>query len=85
MVMTPAKTYAEWMRERGLSLTELVERSGLEIRVVEAVACARYTPSPEQRRALADALGVPVEQVVWGHQNPVLELYGHGPQFGRTP
>jgi hypothetical protein len=83
--MTEAKTLGEWMKERGIDLAALVERSGLERRVVDAVACARYTPSPEQRRCLSAALGVGVDQVLWGHQNPVAELYGHGPQFGRSP
>jgi hypothetical protein len=83
--MADVKTLAEWMAERGIGLAELVESSGLERRVVEAVAGARYTPSPEQRRCLSAALGLRVDQVLWGHQNPVAELYGHGPQFGRSP
>jgi transcriptional regulator with XRE-family HTH domain len=83
--MAEVKMLAEWMTERGITRAELVERSGLEARVVEAVACGRYTPSPEQRRCLSAALGVRVDQVHWGHQNPVAELYGHGPQFGRSP
>jgi hypothetical protein len=83
--MAQVKTLAEWMAERGIGLAELVDSSGLERRVVEAVAGARYTPSPEQRRCLAAALGLRVDQVLWGHQNPVAELYGHGPQFGRSP
>jgi transcriptional regulator with XRE-family HTH domain len=83
--MADVKMLAEWMAERAITQAELVARSGLEARVVEAVACGRYTPSPEQRRCLSAALGVGVDQVLWGHQNPVAELYGHGPQFGRSP
>jgi lambda repressor-like predicted transcriptional regulator len=79
------KTVAEWMAERGLGLAELVRASGLERRVVEAIAAARYTPSPDQRRVLAAALGVAPEQVAWGHQAQVQHVYGHGPQFGRSP
>jgi hypothetical protein len=85
VAMTLAQTLGEWMKERGIDLGELVAQSGLEPRVVEAVAAARYTPSPEQRQRLAAALGIRVEQVLWGHQNQVAELYGHGPQFGRSP
>ena len=62
-----------------------VEAAALERRVVEAIAQARYTPSPEQRRRLAAALGVSPEQVAWGHQAQVAHVYGHGPQFGRSP
>jgi hypothetical protein len=31
------------------------------------------------------ALSVPIEELSFGHANPVAHLYGHGPQFGRTP
>lgn len=79
------KTVAEWMTERGLSLVELVERSGLEKRVVMAMVEARYTPSPQQRRRLAATLGVEAEQVWWGHRTAVDHIHGHGPQFGRSP
>ena len=83
--MTQVKTVAAWMAERGLGLAELVEASGLDRRVVEAISQARYTPSPEQRQRLGAALGVGPEQVVWGHQAQVDHMYGHGPQFGRSP
>jgi transcriptional regulator with XRE-family HTH domain len=83
--MAVVKTVAEWMAERQMDLPRLVEASGLERRVVEAIACGRYTPSPEQRRRLAAALGVEPDQVAWGHQTPVSHVYGHGPQFGRSP
>jgi transcriptional regulator with XRE-family HTH domain len=83
--MAQVKTLAEWMAERGLGLAELVEASGLDGRVVEAVACGRYTPSPQQRQRLSAALGVAPEQVAWGHRTQVESMYGHGPQFGRSP
>jgi hypothetical protein len=83
--MTDLKTLAEWMALRGAGLAELVEASGVEKRVVEAIAQGRYTPSPEQRRLLSAALGVTPEQVVWGHVAQVTHVYGHGPQFGRSP
>jgi hypothetical protein len=79
------KTIAEWMTERGVGLAELVEASALDKRVVEAISQGRYTPSPEQRRCLAAALGVSPEQVLWGHLTQVEHVYGHGPQFGRSP
>jgi len=83
--MAEVKSVADWMAERGLTLAELVESSGLERRVVEAIACVRYTPSPQQRQAVAKALGLTPEQITWGHQNEVSHVYGHGPQFGRSP
>lgn len=83
--MTDTKTVAEWMAERGLTLAQLVEASGLERRVVEAIRRGQYTSSPQQRERLARVLGVRVEQVAWGHQVEVSHVYGHGPQFGRSP
>jgi transcriptional regulator with XRE-family HTH domain len=83
--MAQVKSVAEWMTERGLTLSGLVQSSGLDDRVVEAIVRGRYTPSPEQRRRLAEALGVSVEQVAWGHVAQVAHVYGHGPQFGRSP
>ena len=83
--MAQVKSVAEWMTERGLTLSGLVQSSGLDDRVVEAIVRGRYTPSPEQRRRLAAALGAGVEQVAWGHVAQVEHVYGHGPQFGRSP
>jgi ribosome-binding protein aMBF1 (putative translation factor) len=83
--MVLIKTVASWMEERGLSLADLIASSKLDDRVVAAIVECRYTPSPEQRRRLAAALGVEPEQVAWGHAAPVEHVYGHGPQFGRSP
>jgi ribosome-binding protein aMBF1 (putative translation factor) len=85
MLMAQVKTVADWMTERGLALAELIAASALDERVVQAIVQGRYTPSPDQRRRLASALGVPVEEIAWGHTNPVAHVYGHGPQFGRSP
>jgi len=79
------KTMAAWMSERRLALSELVVTSGLEERVVAAIAAGRYTPSPQQRERLAAALGVDIEEISWEHATPVEHMYGHGPQFGRSP
>ena len=83
--MTQVRPLAEWMAERGLTLAQLIDVTALDKRVVEAIAHGRYTPSPEQRRRLATALGVEPEQIAWGHVNEVSHVYGHGPQFGRSP
>ena len=83
--MLEVRAVSEWMAERGIDLAALIEASKLDDRVVGAVVAGRYTPSPEQRRRLAAALGVEVEQVAWGHVNPVAHVHGHGPQFGRSP
>jgi hypothetical protein len=83
--MAEVKTVAEWMAQRGITLEQLIESSTLDDRVVKAIAGGRYTPSPEQRLRLATALGVTVEQIAWGHVAQIAHVYGHGPQFGRSP
>jgi hypothetical protein len=85
VVMAQAKALAQWVAERGIGPAALAEASGPEGRVVEAIACGRYTPSPQRSRCLSAALGVAPVQVAWGHRTPVEHLYGHGPQFGRSP
>jgi hypothetical protein len=83
--MAPIKTIAEWMAERGLALADLVDKSGIEKRIVVAVVAGRYTPSPVQRQQLATTLAVGVDQIAWGHVTQVSHVQGHGPQFGRSP
>ncbi len=85
MMPEPTKTVVQWMTERSLLLPDLIKASGLEDRVVKAIVESRYTPSPEQRRRLACALGIAPEQIAWGHQAQISHVYGHGPQFGRSP
>lgn len=75
----------DWMWERKLTLDELVRVTGLERKIVLAIVCGRWTPSLDQRQRVAAALGVDAEQVIWGHTCQVDHIYGHGPQFGRSP
>jgi transcriptional regulator with XRE-family HTH domain len=83
--MTTVRSIPDWLAAHNRSLADLVAATGLDRRVVEAIAAGRYTPSPEQRRALAVALGIEPDQVAWGHQATVEHIHGHGPQFGRSP
>ena len=83
--MPDVRTLNEWMQLRGLEIGGLVTSSGLEPRVVEALVAGRYTPSPQQRRRVAAALLVDPVEIAWGHAAAVEHMYGHGPQFGRSP
>jgi hypothetical protein len=83
--MNDVRTVADWMEARSLDLAGLVAASRLEPRVVEALVAGRYTPSPRQRQYVAAALCVDVSQIAWGHATSVDHMYGHGPQFGRSP
>jgi transcriptional regulator with XRE-family HTH domain len=83
--MNECKSIAEWMSDRGMTLHDLLRASLLDRKVVEAIIQGRYTPSPKQRVRLAAALGVEPEAIAWGHTIEVQHIYGHGPQFGRSP
>ena len=79
------KPIAQHMDETGVTLAELVEAAELDAAVVQAIVTGNYTPSPSQRQCLATALGLTIDEIAWGHTVPVEHLYGHGPQFGRSP
>jgi transcriptional regulator with XRE-family HTH domain len=83
--MAEIKSVVDWMAERVLTVAALVDATGLDKRVVEAIVHGRYTPSPDERQRIAAALGVAPDQVAWGHVAQVSHVYGHGPQFGRSP
>jgi len=83
--MEKSRSIAEWMTQRDLRLDHLLEATGLERKVLEAIIHGRYTPSPQQRQRLALALGVDVASISWGHRHQVEHIHGHGPQFGRSP
>ncbi len=83
--MARVKSVSDWMADRGLTLEQLLDACALEKKVMQAIIQGRYTPSPQQRQRVADALGVAAEQILWGHTSQVDHMYGHGPQFGRSP
>jgi hypothetical protein len=78
------KTLARCLEESGIGLDRLIAVSGLDARVVKAIAAGQFTPSPEQRRRLAAALGIGPEEISWGHEVPTQHLRGNGPQCGRS-
>lgn len=83
--MLPVRTVAEWLQEKQIGVELLAEKAGLDRKVADAIAHGRYTPSPQQRQRIAAALGVEISQVLWRNTQEVEHMYGHGPQFGRTP
>lgn len=83
--MSALKTVEELCREHGLDVGQLAERAGLDQRRVEAIVSGRWTPSPAERDRVAGVFGLTREQVAWGHRTGVDHMYGHGPQFGRSP
>jgi len=74
-----AKTVSELCDEKKIGVDELIRRSGLDRSRVEAIVLGRWTPSPDERRRIADVFGVQPPDVAWGHKTPIQHLYGHGP------
>ena len=83
--MQKLKSVAEWVNERGLHVEDIIDRTVLERRVIQAIVDGQYTPSPQQRLRIATSLGVGVEDICWYHAIETENMYGHGPQFGRSP
>lgn len=65
--------------EHGLDARQLAERSGVDEHRVTAIILGRWTPSPEERDAIASVFGLTRERIVWGHKTPIQHLYGQGP------
>lgn len=61
------KTLDHHSRELDVSADEIAVRTGLTRKRVEAIMAGRWTPSPADRERIAKALGVSVEDVIWGH------------------
>jgi hypothetical protein len=83
--MEPLKSVAELCVEHHFDARQLAAKAGLDERRVRAIVAGHWTPSPQERDKVAAVFGLTREQIAWGHQTPVAHLYGHGPQFGRSP
>ena len=53
--------------EFGLTVEDVADRSNLPPERVHAIATGRWTPSPADRKQLAAAFGVSVDEISWGH------------------
>jgi transcriptional regulator with XRE-family HTH domain len=65
--------------EHGIDIRQLAERSGLDESRILAIALGRWTPSPDERDAIARVFGLARDQVIWGHKTPIQHIYGSGP------
>lgn len=65
--------------ELGIDAKQLAERAGVEPGRVAAILLGRWTPSPEDRDAIARVFGLTRDRIVWGHKTPIQHLYGQGP------
>jgi transcriptional regulator with XRE-family HTH domain len=65
--------------ERGLDARQLAGLAGLDEQRVFAIVLGRWTPSPDERDAIARVFGLTRDQIAWGHKTPIQHIYGHGP------
>ena len=73
------RSVAELCEEQNIDVKALAESSGLDDQRVLAIALGRWTPSPAERAAVAQALDVTIDDITWGHKTPIQHIYGHGP------
>ena len=64
---------------RGIDARQLAQLSGLDEQRVFAIVLGRWTPSPDERDAVAAVFGLTRDQIVWGHKTPIQHIYGAGP------
>lgn len=69
----------ELCQQQGLTVDQLSQRAGLDPARTAAIYLGRWTPSPEERKAIAAVLKVDAGEITWGHSTPIQHLYGHGP------
>jgi transcriptional regulator with XRE-family HTH domain len=74
-----SKTVEQLCVEHGIDIRHLAERSGVDEQRVVAITLGRWTPSPQDRDAIAAVFGLTRGQIVWGHKTPIQHLYGQGP------
>ncbi|MDA1053871.1 MAG: helix-turn-helix transcriptional regulator [Planctomycetota bacterium] len=66
----------ELCRQKGVSLLSLAERSGVDLKRLQAILGGRWTPNATQRIKIAQALDTPSGDIAWQHSTPVEHFYG---------
>lgn len=64
--------------EKGVSLLSLAQRSGTSLNRLQAIYLGRWTPTPQERDAIAKALDTPSSKIAWEHNTAVEHFYGPG-------
>jgi transcriptional regulator with XRE-family HTH domain len=73
------KSLAQLCRAGNIDLRTLAERSGVDEQRLMAIVLGRWTPSPEDRDAIAAVFSVTRDEIAWGHKTPIQHIYGQGP------
>ena len=74
-----AASLAELCEKHQQTIARVASQSGLDEGRVVAIYLGRWTPSPTERRKLAEVFQVSVDDIIWGHKTPVQHIYGQGP------
>ena len=71
------KTIDYLIETTGFTYDVVAARAGLAVERVAAIAEGRWTPSPDERAAMAAAFEVPAAEISWGHSmSPRVIRYG---------
>ena len=65
--MPSQKTVDVLFDENDLTVEDIAEATRLPTERVEAIAMGRWLPSPSEREKMAEAFGVAVSDISWGH------------------
>ncbi len=65
-------------KQKGISLLSLAERSGLDLKRLQSIYLGQWTPSPNEREKIAQALGTSSDEIAWEHSTPIEHFYGPG-------
>lgn len=74
-----ATSVNELCKQQSVSLLELADRTQMDLKRLQAIFLGRWTPSPQERQTIAEALETSVDEIAWGHETPIQHIYGHGP------
>jgi hypothetical protein len=73
------KNLAQLCIERQIDWRTVATQSGIDEQRVMAIVMGRWTPSPEDRDAIAAVFGLTRNDIAWGHKTPIQHIYGQGP------
>ena len=73
------KSLAQLCLSRSMDLRTLAEQSGVDEQRLMAIVLGRWTPSPEDRDAVAKVFSLTRDDIAWGHKTAIQHIYGQGP------
>jgi len=74
-----AANVADLCQQHELTVADLTARAELEESRVLAIVMGRWTPSPTERKKIAEVFNLTPDDIAWGHKTPIQHIYGHGP------